>query len=479
MWVDHAPLNQNLEEITLFAFDSHAFPFQTGLRLKMRSYPTRLDARLEPVVPLGAPGAPDSGSIAYYGTVIKVDGEYWMWYLGNDDAPGWYQRLCLAKSRDGLMWEKPNLGVYEHNGSKNNNVCDFPLDGHIQACVVFYDPEDPDASKRFKLSFESPKYNKCMCVAFSPDGVHWTEYEHNPVGKVFFEQSGGIKRDGVYYVNGQGHTGQYSPKGARSLVTYCSTDFIHWTQAGCLGFSRDPLPPRPTFYGGVNGPQVHLGAGLWNRGNVVVGFYGMWEGHPSNDRNLVCMHLGLVITHDLLHFAEPVPDFPVVVAGEQKNNTRAAGHHPALMQGQGCENIGEETIFWYGLWPEMDSNGVRAASWPRDRIGHLEAFVKPGQDAFTMTDRLHLTGKPARVSLNIDGLSEYSAIRVSVLDEHFNPLPGYTAADCVQIVENGFKAPVRWGNKRTVQADRPVRLRIDFEGIRPEDLRLYAVYVES
>lgn len=392
MWIDHSPFMKDLKEINLFSFDDHAFPFQKGLQLKMHSYPSHLDYRPEPVVCVGEPGSVDAGNIAYYGTVVKVGEEYWMYYLGNDDDPGWLQRLCIAKSTDGMNWVKPNLGVFEHHGSTDNNVCDFPIDSHVQACVVFYEPDDPDPTKRFKLSFESPKYGKCMCVAFSEDGIHWREYEHNPVGDVFFEQAGGIKRNGLYYVTGQGATGHYTPKGARTLNTYCSPDFIHWTPASCEGFTRDPMPPKPTFYGGVNGPQVHLGAGLWDRGNVVIGVYGMWDGHPSNDRNLTCMHLGMVITHDLLHYTEPVPDFPLIVAGEQKNNTPAHSHFPALMQGQGMENIGDKTLIWYGLWPECDSNGVRLAMWPRDRTAIWFRIPSHSRKAFSLPTVFIWTG---------------------------------------------------------------------------------------
>ena len=479
MWIEHAAMNRNLHEINLFSFDNYAFPFQRGVRLKMTSYPSHIDYRPEPVLSVGEPGSVDAGNIAYYGTVIKVEDEYWMYYLGNDDDPGWLQRLCLAISKDGVHWTKPNLGFFSHHGSTDNNVCDFLFNDHIQACVVFYDPDDPDASRRFKLSFESSKHNKQMGVAFSADGLHWEEYENNPVGDMFFEQTGGIKRDGMYYVTGQGATGHYSPKGSRALNTFCSPDFIHWTPACCEGFSRDPMPPKPTFYGGVNGPQVHLGAGLWNRGNVVIGVYGMWNGHPSNDRNLTCMHLGMVISHDLLHYTEPIPDFPLLVAGEQKNNTPAHNHFPALAQGQGMENIGDQTMFWYGLWPECDSDGVRLATWPKDRLGYLLPFTKPGMDCCIISDAIHLDGATARVSLNIDGLGEYSAVRVSVLDAQFNAVEGYGAEDCGSIAKNGFKVPVNWGNKMVIHHDKPIRLRIDFDGIRPEDISLYAVYVEA
>ena len=43
-------------------------------------------------------------------------------------VPGRY-RLCYAESRDGLEWEKPELGLVEFDGSKRNNIVgeDFKL----------------------------------------------------------------------------------------------------------------------------------------------------------------------------------------------------------------------------------------------------------------------------------------------------------------------------------------------------------------
>src|SRR5439155_8820281 len=48
--------------------------------------------------------------------------------------------------------------------------------------------------------------------------------------------------------------------------------------------------------------EVHLGAALWNRGNVLVGIYGQWHGHPSGDRRWVGIDLGLALSHDAIHF---------------------------------------------------------------------------------------------------------------------------------------------------------------------------------
>lgn len=63
--------------------------------------------------------------------------------------------------------------------------------------------------------------------------------------------------------------------------------------------------------------EVHLGAALWNRGNVMLGIYGQWHGHFSGDRRLVVMDLGLALTHDAVHYYEPIKDFRFIPAREQ------------------------------------------------------------------------------------------------------------------------------------------------------------------
>ena len=69
----------------------------------------------------------------------------------------------------------------------------------------------------------------------------------------------------------------------------------YWTEANCLSLRRRNVSPKPLVAGKNTGEQVHLGAPLWNRGNVVIGFYGKWNGHPSNDRRMVTMDLGLAV----------------------------------------------------------------------------------------------------------------------------------------------------------------------------------------
>ena len=70
------------------------------------------------------------------------------WYMG--------QHIHYARSTDGQNWEQPALGLYEVNGSRENNIVCDPEGGHQQRLYhVLYDPSDPDPKRRYKGLFSS------------------------------------------------------------------------------------------------------------------------------------------------------------------------------------------------------------------------------------------------------------------------------------------------------------------------------------
>ncbi|MSU49946.1 MAG: hypothetical protein EXS37_12815 [Opitutus sp.] len=481
----------------LFAFDDVWLPFQQGVRLNMLSYESQgLPGTKGNQVVAPGPGVSDSNGIIYYGSVCEVNGELLMWYLGLGNREpgdpegeaagtrGQIYRVHLAKSRDGRHWDKPKLRVVEYGGTRDNNLVDLGGGSFsVVACSVLFDPEDPDPARRFKMAFESAKYNKRLAVAFSADGIHWRESSANPVGPTL-EMCGLTKWNRAYYVNGQGGSHWSQNVKARSLVTHMSYDFEQWTTPTALGFRRDPVPPRVSpRTNSTDGEQVHLGAALWNRGNVIMGFYGQWHGHPSNDRRYVSIDTGFLLSHDAMHFTEPVPDFRIVQAREtppwwlSSGKTMAMERAPAVMQGQGFANVGDETLFWYGIWV-IPSAGVRLARWERDRLGYLQPFLGRSGEARVISAPIAISGRPVTVSVNAAGLGQWSQIKVTMLDEQFHELPGYTAKECTGPQQSGLHQRVTWGNNFRVSASGAVRVCIDFGGVRPEDLRLYAVYVE-
>ena len=485
MIVHNGGPNVSLDEVVLFPFDDYSIPFQSGLELRLQGYRaeySRHGGTTRIVLGLGEPGAPDSMTVAYYGCVHQVGDELYMWYKAQGPDEEWFERVCFARSTDGYHWEKPNLGLVAYHGSKNNNLVDLNQGANnVQCLVVFHDPDDPDPGRRFKMAFETNKYDKWFAVAYSADGITWCESPNNPVGRLF-EMSGGALFGGRYHLSGQVDT---LPGAPRKLMTYVSYDFEHWLEAPCMGLRRGDL--RFQDWAPHSGKQIHLGAALWNRGSVIIGFYGQWNGHPSNDRRLVTMDLGLAVSNDALHFREPIPDFPIVSAAEDGFYPPPLGHanvnFPALVQGQGFANIGDETLYWFGPWPEPCSDGVRVASWPRDRLGCFRGFARRD---IPSVDRCHfvsapvdLEGRPARVFLNVAGVGEHSRVTTELLDERFNLLSGYTRNDCVGPEAPGLRQPVRWRDRESVDpAQGRIRIRCNLEGIRPEDVELYAVYLE-
>jgi hypothetical protein len=72
--------------------------------------------------------APWEGAGSAYHTVIRDGDRYRMYYRGctlgvlNGRLKVGKQVYCYAESRDGIRWQRPKLGLFEHNGSKENNI---------------------------------------------------------------------------------------------------------------------------------------------------------------------------------------------------------------------------------------------------------------------------------------------------------------------------------------------------------------------
>ena len=132
--------------------------------------------------PILRPSMPWERDAAFIGTVMRDDdGSFRAWYQG------WYDDrypACYATSMDGIFWHKPDLGLIEVAGSTaNNRIME-------EACVpnVIHDPRDPDPDRRYKMLYwdfsiprPQPKRPASVSVAFSPDGIRWTEFYGNPV----------------------------------------------------------------------------------------------------------------------------------------------------------------------------------------------------------------------------------------------------------------------------------------------------------
>lgn len=486
------------DEAVFFAFDDHAVPLQDNLLLTLRQVQKHPE---NPVLRSGAEGAPDDFGCHLFGSVLLVDGTLRMWYLAlPKDGPG-YGPMAYAESEDGIHWVKPNLGLVDWRGSRQNNLCLVEPEGsavYSDNVCVMHDPEDPDPNRRYKAAFirfgprsalrtlgGDPQRNaSIMATATSPDGFRWRLLDPGrPALDEKFEVGCIYKFAGMYHVGGQQVPPWVTlPDGrpcGRVMTVYQSPDFDRWSSAKALAFVRPGYVPMASGMGA----EIHLGASTWNRGNVLVGLYGIWHGAPGAaerpmDLRDVRIDLGLVVSNDGLHFREPVPDFAVVPRGDFGEDWDCV----ALLQGSAFANVGDQTYIWYSNWDCTFSGhqlqAIGLATLRRDGFGHLSRRSR-GFEGHFMTCPVRFDA-PVQIYVNAEGLSPSSPLRVEVLDALNRPLSGYAGEDCVPVTEAGTRQVVRWREQQALTSfgDEVVKLRVVLAaGV--EDQRVYAIYIAN
>ena len=101
--------------------------------------------------------APWEGEHGGYISLVKIGDLFRLYYraAGSNINPldyteGSHSLICVAESTDGKTFTKPNVGLYEYKGIKNNNIV-FMLEKNIDNFSVYYD-ENPNCpeDERFK-----------------------------------------------------------------------------------------------------------------------------------------------------------------------------------------------------------------------------------------------------------------------------------------------------------------------------------------
>lgn len=168
-----------------------------------------------------------------------------LYYRGRPERSAQY--ACVAESRDGIHFTRPEPGLYEFGGSKQNNIIwHRGASGHN--FTPFKDP-NPDApsDQRFKAEAYYPQ-GKGLGAYASADGIHWRMLTENRIidsydaqgiiqGKfdsqnlAFWDAERGIY---VCYYRGP------DPRGlSRGIWRAVSEDFINWTNLHPIDYTDD------------------------------------------------------------------------------------------------------------------------------------------------------------------------------------------------------------------------------------------------
>ena len=65
---------------------------------------------------------PWEGPFCGYFTIIKDGGTYRLYYRGRPRSEKPREVTCYAESKDGIKFRKPRLGLFEVEGTKDNNI---------------------------------------------------------------------------------------------------------------------------------------------------------------------------------------------------------------------------------------------------------------------------------------------------------------------------------------------------------------------
>lgn len=207
--------------------------------------------------------------------------------------------LAYARSTDGIRWEKPSLGFVNWRGSKENNL----LFQYAHGTGVMIDPREKDEQRRFKMvtKVDIPKHGAHMAVAFSADGVHWSELipwpDHNPTADShnlpFWNE-----REKCYML-----LSRIWKDGVR-ITTICrSTDFIHWSE------------PIETLRGQGFESQIYSMPAFRN-GNIYLGLASVIHEGDRREKDFDCVDCELTWSADGEKFDFVAAGQPIIQRGQ-------------------------------------------------------------------------------------------------------------------------------------------------------------------
>lgn len=452
---------------------------------------------------------------------VLQDGDLFRMYYGSRESTDALRRgdpysiiLLYAESRDGIHWERPNLGLWEWEGTRENNIL-FPNDDFPYAFKsvvvdqVFIDPNAKSPSEKYKMVLghltppkvpeeDDPAAPKPKPSGFlfprkgveaeplrpghhvfsSPDGIHW-----KLISQASIATGAG---DAKYSVAWDARLGKYvqfsrikppDPQGVafyrerfgvdspdlnvRMIGRAESDDLLHWG-TGQIIIRPDELDKanspagltRLDFYG-PNIRQYGEGASAYI---ALPTCHSHWTYH--------------YVREGKAHSFPQTIDVQLATSRDGIQWNRAPGRRPFIRHGvEG--SFWSKMIFPSGdiipvgdeLWFYFGGYSVRhgASSGPEE-AGIGRAVLR--RDGFISADAAYtggeLTTRPlvfegSKLQLNMDS-GAGGTLQVEIQDQAGNPIPGFALEDADEINGNFLQVPARWraeviGKMRRAEGD--------------------------
>jgi len=401
---------------------------------------------------------------------------------------------CYAESKDGIVWQKPELGIVEFRGSTANNIVLAPESfekvksdpGHP---AVFRDdnPACPPQS-RYKAIIRSEKPHGLL-LFHSADGLRWSLAHPEPVitegafdsqNLAFYDPNIDAYRAYWRIFTGGRTDGESSkPSGVRAIRTATSKDLVHWEPWKDLSYTDSP--EEELYTNGIKPYHraPHLLIGFPTR-YLDRGWSDSMRSLPEEEhreaRAGASPRYGTALTEGLFMASRDGVTFKrweeaFLRPGIEREGTWHYGHqylawHPVETGGT-LEGAPNELSFYAteSYWTGKSSR-LRRYSLRLDGFVSVSAPMKGGE---VVTKPVVFAG--GRLELNFSS-SAAGGIRIEIQDTSGKAIPGFSLDDCPPVFGDSTERIVAWkgGSDLAALAGKPVRLRFE---IKDADLYAY------
>lgn len=370
---------------------------------------------------------PWEGNTSAYYSIFQDGDIYRMYYRGSHFDEHTKQAThrevtCYAESTDGLHWIKPNLGLYDFNGSKENNIV---WDGIGTHCFTVFKDKNPHCSTdaRYKaLSRGHPRGKKGLYAFKSPDGIRWSLIESEPV-----ITDGAFDSQNLAFWDS--HTNQYREyhrtfvDGVRAIMTGTSQDFVHWTDPVLLDYGN---VPNQHLY--TNAVQSYDHAP-----QILIGFPTRYL--PDEGQRV---EPTLMASRDGVHFKRWLDAIIPEEAPEDRGGNRSNYMTWGLLELPTKPN--ELSVYASEAYYTGPDSRLRRFTYRRDGFVSFRASAEGGT---LVTRPVIFSGNHLRLNF---ATKQTGIVRAELQDTNGKPFKGFTLADCQSMSGDSIETAASWKN---------------------------------
>ena len=429
----------------------------------------------------------EGNGCGYYSVLFDAkDSIYRMYYHAwqiptgvKGEEPNFPLTIAYRQSRDGITWERPNLGLCEFRGSKDNNIILDKM-GDGSQCHDFspFIDENPNAKPeaRYKATGASMQTDKGVWAYQSPDGIHWTPMASAPVftkGAFDSQNISFWSAKEQQYVLYYRIFSQPGFTGTRLVNRAVSKDFIHWTDEGTVSFPEGEGPQALAQYY-VNQIKPYERAP-----HLYIGFPARYVDHElthstkqlpewelREKRITVTPRYGTAFTDSVFvtsrdgKYFRQSNDVFLPPGLRTKHNWSYGDNYIArhVVETASTKDDSPRELSLYATESYFTGRNsrLRRYSLRIDGFSSIHAKLQPGE--FT-TKPITFTGK--ELSLNV-ATSAAGMVQIAIHSTDGTPIPGYTKEDCDLIFGDSLDYRVSWKGNPSVAAliGKPVVLKV-------------------